>query len=207
MRTDQRNFYSAKAEKALEDLSDFQLQMIGAAFVTMAFCESNRQEFFDLGVGMALGLEDGEMIFRASLPGGDCVYGTARSEDAFIAAIERVVKPDPDAPVAHYVVYDGRYVNKDKLAEALRELFGSRPFWVTRSPGAAKKVLFFQKVATNTPVTSFDAPVVKVRDLLSGEDDYDSGEEATENLLEAKWSKMTVKEFIDSLKARRWDRR
>jgi hypothetical protein len=47
----------------------------------MTFCEGNRQDFFDLGVEMALGLQDGEMIFRTSLCDGDCIYGTARSED------------------------------------------------------------------------------------------------------------------------------
>lgn len=207
MRTGQRNFYSALAEKVLEELSDYQRQMVEAAFATMTFCESNRQDFFDLGVEMALDLEDDEVIFRAALPDGDCIYGTARSEDAFVAKIEQVTKVDPDAPVAyHYVAYDGRYVKKDELAEALRELFGSR-FWVTRSPQAYSKVLVFQKVAGNTPITNFDAPVVKVRDVLSGQDDYEAGDEAGANLMKAKWSKMGVGEFIESLKTRRWNRR
>jgi hypothetical protein len=178
-----------------------EMEKVEAAFTLMGFEDGNRQEFFNLGVRMALKLKPDEMIFTASVPSGDCIYARARSEKAFIDAIKRAAKCRP--PMAyHYVVYDGRWVKKEELEAALRKEFGSH-LWAARSPHRGRKVLVFRK---SVPESRLDSPTVRIKGVLNDDEQYDNGEDASDLILGAKWTKMSVGDFIKSLKTRRWNK-
>lgn len=97
--------HSKKAEKALEkllnsipdddlDRQDEMSDMLFEQFNCMTFCDNNRQDFLELGLELATGLQPGEQIFTAECPDGDAIYVRAKSEAELVRRIKALKQED-----------------------------------------------------------------------------------------------------------------
>lgn len=188
-----KNEYSEKVEKLLEGLSDSKIEKVSNAFVHMTFCESNRQDFFDLGVEMALQLKNGQSIFRAALPDGDAIYGIFASEDEFADAVRKVANRKGFLVRGYYHWYDG--YKRDELLKVLDKRFGTKPFWVAQHSRVMNPEFFLRGGAK--PRVKKDM-ILRERNI--GDDDEKCDEFHVVEHSTLTWKKYTAQQFVDSLK-------